>query len=236
MNWNIRPKITFILFILIGISFHSCKTKNALAIDGFQNEYFGIKGLQCTETKNPNAIDSKIGTLECGNISFTYDYGKYSNPGPITPKEAFRRTFDTYHHIKFFEYRMIDPKVYKIFLDSVEVVNVRRKTRSDKGFFECEPCNTTAEITFMGDTYFYPLTLSENHLSMSGYTVSFKEDAEMIYKIHKKDNSNPGVYITPKKNRYKNKNTLSLMVKETTLPKEDIDQILKSVYLIINPK
>jgi hypothetical protein len=44
------------------------------------------------------------------------------------------------------------------------------------------------------------------------------------------------LYVSPEKNRYKNKKTLSLMVSKTTLPKADIDDILKKVYLIQEEK
>lgn len=235
MNWHLRPEFTFTLLILVGLSFNSCQRNKSLTVDGFQNKYFGIIGLNCTQTMNPNAIDSKVGTVDCGSISFNFDYGKFSNSGPLTPEEEFRRSFDTYHHIKFFEYRMIDAKVYKIFLDSVEIIEVRRKSLKDKGFYECEPCNAIAEIKFMGDTYYYPLTLSEKQLDRSGYTCTFEEKGDLVYKYHQKDNALPGVYITPKKNRYKKKNTLSLMVSETSLSDEKVDQILRGVYLK-NPK
>ncbi len=232
MNYNRRPQLAFALIVFLGLIFNSCKTQKKIPFNGFQNEFFGIKGLQCLETKNPDAIDSQVGTVDCGTISFTYDYGKFGYPGPITPKEEFRRSFDTYHHIKFFENRMIDAKVYKIFLDSVQVINVRRKKATDKLFFKCEPCNTTAEITFKGDTYFYPLTLSENQLNQRGYSCSFQEKEDFIYKYFQEIDAFSGLYIAPKKNRNKNKNTLSLLVSDTTLSKEEVDNILKNVYLI----
>jgi len=231
MNWIKVSKHTFLFFFAIGFFFNSCKTQKGLDSSGFQNEFLGIKDMECVETINPNAIDSKVGTIDCGDISFNYDYGKYSNVGPITAKEEFRRSFDTYHHIKFFEFRMIDPKVYKIFLDSIQVIDVRRKKPDDKLFFDCDPCNTTAEITFMGETYYYPVTLSEDQLNMKGFTCTFEEKGGMVYKYFQVENSLPGLFITPKKNRYKKKNTLSLIVTETTLSKEEVDQILKSVYL-----
>ena len=232
MTWNFRPQLALLLILSLGLCCIACKTQKNLTSNGFQNEFFGIKGLECIETKSPDAIDSQVGTIDCDNISFTYDYGLYGYQGPITPKEEFRRSFDTYHHIKFFEDRMIDPKVYKIFLDSVKVIDVRRKMPGVKHMFKCDPCNTTAEITFKGDTYFYPLTLSEKQLNMEGFTCSFKEENGFVYKYFQEENALPGVYIGPIKNRYKNKNTLSLMVSKTTLSKKEVDQILKNVYLL----
>jgi len=232
MQLNLRSKLTFVIVLFWGLIFHSCKTQKTMSIDGFQNDFLLIKGLECTDAKSPDAIDSRVGTIDCGEISFTYDYGLFSNQGPITPKEEFRRSFDIYHHIKFFEYRMLDPKVYKIFLDSVEVVDVRRKNENDKSFFDCEPCNTTAEITFKGDTYFFPLTLSEKQLVQKGYKCTFEEKGELIYKYYQEEGAMPGLYISPKKNRFKKKNTLSLMVSKTTLSEKEVDEILRSVQLI----
>lgn len=230
MNWN--KQLFFTFMIMLGLIFNSCKTNKTPSSIGFDNEFLIIRGLQCTETINPDAIDSQVGSIDCGTISFTYDYGKFSNSGPQTANEKFRETFDTYHHIKFFENRMIDPKVYKIFLDSVQVIDVRRKKSTDKLMMDCEPCNTTAEVTFKGDTYFYPLTMNEDQLSMSGSTVSFDEKGDNVYKYFQEENELPGLYITPKKNRYKNKNTLSLRVSKSALPTKEVNRILRTVELI----
>lgn len=212
--------------------FGACKTNKSISQQGFKNDFMGIEGIPCTESITPDAIDSKIGTINCEEISFTYDYGKYSNPGPLTPKEEFTRAFDTYHHVKFFENRMIDPKVYRIFLDSVQVVEVRRKEDTDNLLFSCDPCNTIAQLVFLGDTYYYPLTLSENQLDMKGYSCSFEERDNFIYKYYQRDNELPGLYVAPKRNRYKTKNTLSLVVSKTTLSQKEINNVLKKVYLI----
>lgn len=231
MTRNKFVQSTLPFIVLLALLFCACKTQKSLDKNGFNNDFLGIDGIKCTDTKNPDAIDSQIGTIDCNDISFSYDYGKFSYSGPLTPKEEFLRTFDTYHHIKFFENRMIDPKVYKIFLDSVQAVDVRRKKDTDKLLFQCDPCNTIAELTFLGETYFYPLTLSEDQMDMKGYSCSFEERGAYIYKYFQVDNELPGLYITPKKNRYKTKNTLSLMVTNSSLSTEKIYDILQSVYL-----
>jgi hypothetical protein len=236
MNWIKHPATIFAIFLTVILMLGACKTQKSISPEGFNNDFMGIAGIECSEMLIPDAIDSKVGTINCNDISFTFDYGKYSYPGPLTPKEEFTRAFDAYHHVKFFEDRMIDPKVFKIFLDSVKVVDVRRKKDTDNLMFTCDPCNTTAQLTFLGDTYYYPLTLSEDQLNMKGYTCSFEERGDYIYKYYQVDNKNKdsGLYISPKKNRYKSKNTLSLVVSKTTLPQTEIDSILKKVYLINN--
>ena len=222
-----------LMLVLIGILvFQSCKTKKELASEGFQNDFVLIKGLQCKETVNPDAIDSRIGSIDCDGISFNYDYGKFSYPGPLTAIEDFRRTFDNYYHKKFFEYRMIDPKVYNIFLDSVEVLDVRKKEADDIGFFECKTCNGIAEFTFRGETYHYPFTAAENQIVKEGLTVDFVEKGNMKYKIYKEMDALPGLYASPIRNRFKTENTLSLTIKETTLSEMELMQILENVVLL----
>ncbi len=215
----------YLFTLLIGSSL-GCKTTKKMST----SLPFGIQNLQCKNIPNPAAIDSKVGTLECPDISFYYDYGLYSNPGPITPREEFRRSFDAYHHIKFFEYRKLDSKVYKLFLDSVRIVEVREKLDSDDFFFECKPCNTTAVITFMRDTYYYPFTLSKNQLSMEDFSASFEERGRYLYKYYKEENKTPAFYATPIQNRFKKKNCLSLTVKETTLSDDKVDMLLKDIF------
>ena len=226
--------LTFTLFALGVLLFQSCKTKKDLSSEGFQNEFVMIKGLQCKETINPNAIDSRIGSIDCNEISFNYDYGKFSYPGPLTAIEDFRRTFDNYYHKKFFEYRMIDPKIYNIFLDSVKVLEVRKKDEKDVGFFECKPCNGIAEFTFRGETYLYPFTAAENQIVKEGLTVDFVEKESIQYKFYKEKDALPGLYASPIRNRFKTENTLSLTIKETTLSEEEIQKILKNVTLLEN--
>ncbi|MEM9548130.1 MAG: hypothetical protein AAGA77_19270 [Bacteroidota bacterium] len=231
MIWKVKSELTLVLFLFMGMAYMGCKTQKNVNSEGFQNDYFGIKGLPCKETIGPDAIDSHLGRLDCENISFTYDFGPFSNPGPLTTKEEFIQSFDTYHHTKLFENRMIDPKVYRIFLDSVKVINVERKNDSHPLLIKCDPCNAVAEMTFLGETYFYPFTMSEKQLDMEGFTYSFEEKGEFLYKYYQRDNELPGLYITPIKNRYKAKNTLSLRVTETTLSSDQIHQLFQSVFL-----
>lgn len=207
-----------------------CKSsKNTLSED-FGNEAFSLQGIKCVDIPG-EGTDSRIGVLECKDISFHYDYGRYSNKGPLTPQEEFRRSFDTYHHIKFFEDRMLDPKVYKLFLDSVEVIEVRRKLDTDKLIFECDPCNTTAVITFKKGTYYYPITLSEKQLKMENFTAEINKREGFLYKKYQVTGERPALYIAPVKNRFSKKNCLSLTVKNTNLNDDQINSILDKVII-----
>lgn len=221
-----------ILFVFISIlMFASCKTTKSGSNSGFENEIFGVEGLSCNETLNPDAIDSRVGILTCAETEFYYDYGRYSNRGPLSVEEEFRRSFDSYHHIKFFEDRMIDPKVYKIFLDSVEVIDVRKKVDSDQLMYACEPCNAVSQLTFKGDTYLFPVTMSEKQLSDQGTQITIEQKGDYIYKYYQRKGEQPGVFVSPVKNRYRKKNCLSVSVKKTEQNNTELMALLKRVYL-----
>lgn len=209
----------------------SCRSTKDDTPKGFENEHFGIKGINCIEKVNPDGIDSYIGTLDCGCVTFNYDYGKYSNPGPLTKKEEFRQSFDAFHHIKYFKYRMVDPKVNKLFLDSVRIIDVRRKLDSDLLLFECDPCNVVAVLEFKKDVSLYPFTISEKQLDKKELEVSFVEKGKLQYKYYKDGNDAHALYMTPIQNRYKKKNCLSLTVANTECNSEKVKQILKAVYM-----
>lgn len=222
---NLLSPLAFIVLLAIGIS--SCKsTKDAVVST---DRAFGIAAVDCIDIPAEDPIDSQVGRFECDGLSISYDYGRYSNPGPITPKEEFRRSFDTYHHIKFFEDRMIDPKVYKIFLDSVQVEEVREKSPKDKLMFDCDPCNTVAALTFMGEQYLYPVTFSQKQLDDKGVTL--EERGAFTHKYFIDREGRQAAYITPTKNRFKKKNTLRLTVQESSLAPKEVLRILKSAYI-----
>ncbi len=209
----------------------SCRTTKDDSSNGFENKYFGIKGADCVEKANPDAIDSYVGTLECGCVTFYYDYGKYSNPGPLTRKEEFRNSFDAYHHIKYFKNRMVDPKVFKLFLDSVYVIDVRPKLDADQLLFECDPCNAIAEIEFKNDVSFYPFTMSKKQLYKRELEINFKDRGRLRYKYYSDSESEPAIYVTPIQNRFKKKNCLSLTIANSECDSEKVNQILQAVYM-----
>jgi len=221
---------TCCIFLLCSL-FFACKSTKKDEVTGFENEYFGIKGISCIEKINPNAIDSYVGTLDCGCVTFNYDYGRYSNPGPLTRKEEFRNAFDAYHHVKLFKNRMIDPKVNKLFLDSVQVKNVRPKLDTDNLMFDCETCNASAELTFKKDTYLFPFTMDEKQLNNEEVGVSFSDNGALQYKYYTDTDSEPALYVTPIQNRFKKKKCLSLTVANSDCSSDNLDQILQAVYM-----
>jgi hypothetical protein len=225
-------KIFFWFFLLLGVSTISCKTNKQELLQSFENQYFGIKNINCMEIVNPNAIDSYVGTLECGCVTFSYDYGKYSNPGPLTRKEEFRNSFDAYHHIKYFKNMMVDPKVVKLFLDSVQIIDVRHKLDSDLLLFECDPCNAVAELEFKNDISFYPFTMSKNQLNREESEIYFKDRGKLRYKYYSDSESEPAVYVTPIQNRFKKKNSLSLTIANSACDSIKVTQILQALYMI----
>ncbi|MGK0317190.1 MAG: hypothetical protein ACI86M_003431 [Saprospiraceae bacterium] len=228
MNSSLLKTYTLILLIPM---ISACKTVKKDIAKSFETEHFGIKGINCEEKVSPDAVDSYVGTLDCGCVTFNYDYGKYSNPGPLTRKEEFRQSFDAYHHIKYFKNRMVDPKVNKLFLDSVRVIDVRRKLDTDLLLFECDPCNAAAVLEFKNDITVFPFTISEKQLDKEELEVSFQERGNLQYKYYTDSEGESAMYVTPIQNRFKKKNCLSLTVANSECASEKVNQIFQAVYM-----
>ena len=228
MNYSI---IKYGFFLFLGGIMYACGTTKKDITKGFENEHFGINGITCIEKVHPDAIDSYVGTLDCGCVTFNYDYGKYSTPGPLTRKEEFRQSFDAYHHIKYFKNRMVDPKVYKLFLDSVRIIDVRRKLAIDVLLFECDPCNAIAALEFKNDISLYPFSMSEKQLAKEDLEVSFEDKGKLRYKYYLDSEEEPALYVTPIQNRFKKKNCLSMTVANSECDSKEVKQLLQGVYM-----
>ena len=126
---------------------------------------------------------------------------------------------------------MVDPKVNKLFLDSVQVIDVRRKLDNDKLLFECDPCNATAVLEFKNDVTFFPFTMSEKQLDEKEMGVSFAEKGKLEYKYYSDKEGEPAMYVTPIQNRFKKKNCLSMTIADSECNSEKVNHILHAVYM-----
>jgi len=197
----------------------------------FENDFMLLEGISCKDDPSVNAIDSQNGKIVCDNITLSYDYGRTSFRGLETNEELFVKSFDAYHHTRFFEDRLIDPKVYKIFLDSVKVIEVLPKNKvKEELMIECDPCNAVAHVTFMKRDYYYPYTVSPEQLETSPNVIEFEDRGEYLFKYYHNDEMT-GVFLDPKKNRFSTKNRLSVVVESSTLNQEEIRKLLYSIEM-----
>lgn len=123
------------------------------------------------------SVDSVVKSIECQGTTFNYDYGLHSSEGPLTLKEAFEKNFRGYFYNSFFEKLNFDPKVYRVFIDSVDILEVVPKMQNtNKLLFECVPCNAVAKLNFKNTDFYFPYTANADYFTISEkYDISYDE-------------------------------------------------------------
>jgi len=190
------------------------------------NDIFFIGG-ECS-FKEGKGIDSRVGTVQCGDIVFDYEYGKYAYAGPITVEEGFMRAFNANYYAKFFEIIHIDAKLNRLFRDSVSSVTIVDKADDAKTIFPCQVCTKVAYLKFRDRTYGYPFQLHNEDPKLKHYDITVDTTDVRIRKIYlsKTDSLPSGIYIK----RFGNKSGNSLSL--TTLNKVDrlfLSKLLQTV-------
>jgi hypothetical protein len=176
-------------------------------------------------------LDSEMGTINCDSVIFKYDYGKYGNPGPLNDVEQFKLAFRGKYHSVFFEKIHIDSKLYRLYMDSVQVVDVTAlKDHNKTLLFDCSVCNRVATLKFRKAIYRFPFFTDQN---LSGSTHIFYLDTigEYHRKIYLSQNGGvSGLYLSPLENA-KQGNKLSIQT-TTNSSVEYLLKILQSVRLV----
>ncbi len=214
-------KLICVLFLILGC------TKKSIPIS--TNGIF-IIGAPCKITKD-QGIDAEIGTIICDSIVLNYEYGRYSNPGPLTEIEKFKMAFRGKYHSVFFEKIYIDTKLYKQYMDSVQVMTVTKLQSHNKTLlFDCSVCNQVATLKFRKATYRFPFY---NDQSITERT-NFKMYIDTVGNYHRKiylsqNGASSGLYLSPLENA-KQGNKLSIQT-ESKGKQDYIFKLLQSVRL-----
>jgi hypothetical protein len=193
----------------------------------YQDDYIKIENLNCTESELPKGIDSAVKTLNCGEIKLYYDYGMYSNSGPKSLYESFKTSFKSYHHRSFFQKVHLDEKLYRLFIDSVNVISVLKNDDHVKPMFVCKNCTHVAKLQFKGSDFLFPFQASVDAMqSDSLHTFYYDMLGEYNRKIFIAKNSNEGgLYLF----HFKDKQRKKLSVIGETNDKSKLLQILQSI-------
>lgn len=193
------------------------------------NDLFTIGG-DCN-FKEGTGFDSKVGTVQCGDIIFDYDYGKYANAGPITLAEGFMRAFNANYYAKFFEIIHIEAKLNRLFRDSVSVVNIVDKVEDTKTIFQCQVCSKVANLKFRGRTYGYPFQLNNEDPYLKLYAITLDTSDLYIRKIYisNVDSLPSGLYLKHVGVKKEGK-TLSLVTRNR-LDAKNLHELFTSVKL-----
>lgn len=97
------------------------------------------------------------GSWKCNDHEYFYEIGPLVSSPVLTDAEKFKLAFKGSYYVKFFESIHIDPKLAKLYMDSVIVDQVINKSNHRGSLlFSCTACNRVAYLTFRNRHYPYP--------------------------------------------------------------------------------
>lgn len=106
-----------------------------------------------------NGTDGELGKIVNPNYILNYEIAKAAYKGPEDDTDYFRKVFNNYHHMAFFELLKLDKKVYKIYRDSVLILNISDiPIGSDK---TCKNCNKSALLRFKDKEIPFPYQVTD---------------------------------------------------------------------------
>ena len=134
----------------------ACKPKMPYAENlGFENEFFRLQNANCMDSLLPG-IDGIVGELDCDDIKYNYEVAWAPYKGPESLKNSFKNSFNTYFYKKFFDEIYFDEKLQKLFLDSVQILDVYPTINPITPMFKCDNCNALAELKFKKRLFKFP--------------------------------------------------------------------------------
>ena len=199
-----------LLFVVLALGLYSCGSKKELPSYDLD---FTLQGevenlILSANSSNPyDQLKLKDGTV------LSYHYSKSADRGPSLLEEIARSKFNFVEHRPFFENGLIDPKVYKIFLDSVEIIDVLPISKSDTLLYECEACPSILKVKFFGEDYTIPSSVSKKVLEADYSSIEKVTDEEYYYKYYYED----GIFnlsAIPVKNNFNSRKILHVKCEE----------------------
>lgn len=85
-------------------------------------------------------------------------------PTPTSLEWSFRNAFYAYHYNKFFDQVYMDPKVKKIFRDSVKIIEIITEIEKDEMKKGCSNCNAIAKLQFKKKVFDFPYQMDEKKM------------------------------------------------------------------------
>jgi hypothetical protein len=153
MHWN-RCSLIFCLIIALS---YGCSSPKAIP-EGWKK--YTIEELSFYAPKGFSSNKDQM-LFYKGSDTIRIITGKTNNL-PLSLKESFMNAFNAYHYNKFFDKVMMDPKVKKIFRDSVQLIDIfPTEGRNIPG---CPNCNVLAKLKFKKKVFDFPVQMSETDL------------------------------------------------------------------------
>lgn len=158
-----------------------------------------------------NGIDGELGKIVNPNYILNYEIAKAAYKGPEDDTDYFRKVFNNYHHMAFFESLKLDKKVYKIYRDSVLILKISDiATGSDK---TCKSCNKSALLRFKGKEIPFPYQVTDQLMeSISKGSTKRYIKSNLFIKIY--DNDKESGVVIEKTSQNRNAKLMSIQLLE----------------------
>src|SRR5690606_20333292 len=130
-----------------------------------------------------------------------YEQGTNVKIGPASIYEEFALSFKGYYHNNFFESIYFDKKLYKMYRDSVEIINIEKNLNLLNTVIDCKPCNAVAQLKFRKTDYYFPFTVDTSLVNiLDDYHFHHIEDefSKTKYYIAKTGTLASGMLVQPK--------------------------------------
>lgn len=190
-------KQTTLLFGLFIIAFSACSPKTYNTTKQSDDRLpFTIDCQEYKVAPFDKTETSLIGNLTCDELQMVYDQDSYAYAGPKSNMEDFLNSYNAYHYSRILEGLKIEEKLWPMFKDSVEIINVYEGQPKKKAIVECENCNMTAELVFKNNRVDYPYMAKAN--DESGYEIIAKKINGDSYRWYfaKSEGQQSGLSIT----------------------------------------
>ena len=229
--------VFFILLIQFGCTNNYAEVYTKSSIENWHR--IDLKHFELETPKNykfnpHQGIDSFVGEISKKKTKFSFDYGWYSNAGPLTPKEYLEKNIFRFH--------------FQDLLDTMKISNDSKNIKSEirehliiNNINQNQDNKYLAELKFKGVHINFTFMPTDLGMEEKFYSYEFLiEESEHYYKkiYYPKDfekTTKAGVYIENLKFKKKNKfNTTKLAFYTSNINsknKEEILKILKTVKL-----
>lgn len=201
-----KSLITITALLLV---FNSCKRSDHLvsASKTIITESFSMELPSDFYLVKEEGMSTSSGTITNDKLSFRYSSSssssQFSYYGLVSLKEASIQSFKGYYHQKFFDALHVEKRLQKIFIDSIEFIEVLPINFNNEFITECSTCNVQMNLKFKKNTFYFPLTISEdvlrNYEAFNIIKIDIDENVSKVIHWPKgKKNNNAGAFIKMK--------------------------------------
>ena len=173
-------KLVFLYFMLTFVFYQSCSTSLGLpkGWQFYKEGSFSFTATKGFEKGENYGLPYQVYVNDQKDSIIIFYENNYPTPTPL--EWSFRDAFNAYHFNKFFDQVFMDPKVKKIFRDSVQIMEVVPIPDIVAQNNECSNCNAVAKLKFKKKIFDYHYQVDNNKILMhQKYDFTLQDSGKM---------------------------------------------------------